>query len=172
MELIFGDLEDSVTQELLDDMIPTIYDGNFLYDSLSCIKYMKQFTKGSSASEVVNIFNTELVPHIGTSYASKAYFLGHMVKKLLYNKNKLISNTDRDSFAYKRVDLSGFLLAGLFRDSFIQFQRDIKIQIDSEYRYNKSTYINDIDNIINNANIKKIFSTTRFEKDIMRELLK
>ena len=99
---------------------------------------MKQFTKGSSASEVVNIFNTELVPHIGSSYSSKAYFLGHMVKKLLYNKNKLIRNTDRDSFAYKRVDLSGFLLAGLFRDSFIQFQRDIKIQIDSEYRYNKS----------------------------------
>ena len=36
---------------------------------------MSQFTKGSSASEVVNIFNTELVPHIGTSYASKGLFL-------------------------------------------------------------------------------------------------
>jgi len=168
LELIFGDLEDSITQELINDMIPTIYDGNFLYDSLSCIKYMKQFTKGSSASEVVNIFNTELVPHIGSSYSSKAYFLGNMVKKLLYNKNKLISNTDRDSFAYKRVDLSGFLLAGLFRDSFIQFQRDIKLQIDTEYRFNESTYINDIDNIVNNANIRKIFSTVRFEKDILR----
>ena len=33
-----------------------------------------------------------------------------MVKKLLYNKLELIPDTDRDSFAFKRVDLSGFLL--------------------------------------------------------------
>ena len=168
LELILGDLEDEVNKELIGELIPSIYEGSILYDSISCIKYMRQFTKGSSVSEVIHILNTELLPHIGTSYTNKGYFLGHMIKKLIYNKKGLILNTDRDSFAYKRVDLSGFLLAGLFRDSFIQYQRDIKIKIDSEYRFNKSTYINDVDNIINDANIKEIFNSTRFVSDILK----
>ena len=168
LELIFGNLEDDVNKELLNELIPSIYEGKFLYDSISCIKYMKLFTKGNSEMEVINILNKELVPHIGTSFTNKAHFLGHMVKKLIYNKKNLIKNTDRDSFAYKRVDLSGFLLAGLFRDNFIQYQRDIKQAIDSEFRFNKSTYINDIDNIINDANIKKIFNASKFERDFLK----
>ena len=38
----------------------------------------------------------------------KGYFLGHMVKKLLYNKNKLISNTDRDSFYIRELTYLDF----------------------------------------------------------------
>ena len=40
----------------------------------------------------------------------------------------------------QHCDLSGFLLANLFRESFKQFQRDTKIAIDSEYRFNSSQY--------------------------------
>ena len=163
LELILGDLEDEVNQEIMDELIPSIYDGNKLYDAISCIKYMSQFTRGSSVSEVINILNTELLPHIGNSYTNKGFFLGHMVKKLIYNKKNLIENTDRDSFVYKRVDLSGFLLAGLFRDTFLQWQRRVKIEIDTEYRFNNSAYINDIDNIINDSNIKQIFKSPKYD---------
>ena len=170
MELIFGDLDDEVNQEFFNDIIPTIHAGRILYDSISCIKYMSQYTKGNSVSEVINILNSELLPHIGSSYVNKAYYLGYMTKKLLLNKNKLILNTDRDSFSNKRVDLSGFLLAELFRASFVQFQRDVKtggggdssrpFGLDREYRFNRSTYVNNINNIINDANIKKIFNSS------------
>ena len=168
LELIFGDLEDKINKELLNELLPSIYQGSKLYDCISCIKYMSQYTKGNSVSEVINILNTELVPHIGISYTNKGFFLGHMVKNLIYNKKNLIKDTDRDSFIYKRVDLSGFLLAGLFRDNFMQWRRDIKIQIDSEYRFNKSTYINNVDNIINDSNIKKIFSSSKFDSEFLK----
>ena len=163
LELIFGDINNEVNKELIDEMIPTIYEGNKLYDSISCIKYMSQYTKGNSTSEVVNILNTELIPHIGSSYINKGYFLGHMVNKLIYNKKGLVDNTDRDSFVYKRVDLSGFLLAGLFRDTFLQWQRRVKIEIDSEYRFNNSAYINNIENIISVDNIKKLFKSPDYD---------
>ena len=163
LELILGDLNDEVNKEIIDELIPSIYDGNKLYDAISCIKYMSQFTRGNSISEVINTLNTELLPHIGNSYISKGFFLGHMVKKLIYNKKNLIENTDRDSFVYKRVDLSGFLLAGLFRDTFLQWRRRAKIEIDSEYRFNNSAYINDIDNIINDSNIKQIFKSPKYD---------
>ena len=90
-----------------------------------------------------------------------------MVKKLLYNKLELIPDTDRDSFAFKRVDLSGFLLAGLFRDNFIQFQRNAKIEIDKEYRFNTSKYKTDVNDIINESNIRNVFNINKMDKPMM-----
>ena len=56
----------------------------------------------------------------------------NVVNKLLHVKHGLELPTDRDSFMYKRVDLSGFLLASLFRENYRQLQRDVKIAIDTE----------------------------------------
>ena len=91
-----------------------------------------------------------------------------MVKKLLYKKHKLVRNTDRDSYAFKRVDLSGFLLAGLFRDNFLQFQRNAKIEIDQEFRFNSSKYKSDISTIINESNLRKVFSAMKIEKEYLK----
>ena len=41
---------------------------------------------------------------------------------------------------FKRVDLSGFLLVNLFRESYKQFQRDTKLCTDTEYRFNAYQY--------------------------------
>ena len=167
LELILGDLKSEVNQELLDEFTSTITKSSILYKQITAIKYLKDFTKGGSVSEVINILNNELIPHIGYDFINKAYFLGHMVKKLIYNKNKLVENTDRDSFAYKRVDLSGFLLAGLFRDNFIQFQRQAKIEIDKEYRFNSAKYKTEVDTIINDSNLRTIFPVEKMDKPML-----
>ena len=70
---------------------------------------------------------------------------------------KIEPPTDRDSFLYKRVDLSGFLLPNLFRESYKQFQRDSKIAVDTEYRFNINQYQGDNRNIINSDNLTKMF---------------
>ncbi len=66
--------------------------------------------------------------HIGDNFVDKAYYLGYLVNKILCVRHKIEPPTDRDSFLYKRVDLSGFLLPNLFRESYKQFQRDSKIK--------------------------------------------
>ena len=167
LELIFSNLDNPVALELQHEMLPTIKSGNIIYKQINAIKYMKNFTKGGTVSEVINIINNELIPHVGFDYLEKAYFLGHMVSKLIYNKKGLIPNTDRDSFAYKRVDLSGFLLAGLFRDNFIQFQRQAKIEIDKEYRFNSSKYKTDVNDIINESNLRNIFLLEKMDRPML-----
>ena len=167
LELVLGNLENDVNQELLNDFISTIKNGSIVYKQISAVNYLKDFVQGGTVSEVINIINNELIPHVGYDYTNKAYFLGHMVKSIIYNKKGLIPNTDRDSFAYKRVDLSGFLLAGLFRDNFIQFQRQAKIEIDKEYRFNTAKYKTEIDTIVNESNIRNIFLVDKMERPTM-----
>ena len=167
LELIFGNLDTEVNQELIDDLESTIENSSVLFKQIPAIKYLKEFTKSKTTAEVINILNNELIPHIGYEYENKAYFLGVMTQKLIYNSRGLIKNTDRDSFAYKRVDLSGFLLAGLFRDNFIQFQRQAKIEIDKEYRFNSSKYKTEVDTIINNSNLRNIFLVEKMDRPTM-----
>ena len=167
LEYIFNDLEDDVNKELIDEMIPSIKEGNIVYTQEGAMEYLKQFTKHNIASQVYNVITNELIPHVGSNYNNKSIFLGHMIKKLLLRKKELIKNTDRDSFAYKRVDLSGFLLAALFRDSFLQFQRKTKIELDKEYRFNSDKYKDNILEIINESNIRTIFDSGKMEKDYM-----
>ncbi len=167
LEYIFKDLDEDVNQELLNDIIPSINEGSIIYSQYGSGDYLKQFTQHKIISQVYDIITNELVPHVGNCYQDKAIFIGYMVFKLLLRKKNLIPNTDRDSFANKRVDLSGFLLASLFRDSFIQFQRKTKIEIDKEYRFNSDKYKDEIYDIINETNLRNVFDSNKMEKDYM-----
>ena len=107
--------------------------------------------------------------HIGDNFKNKAFYLGYLVNKILCVKHNIEPPTDRDSFLYKRVDLSGFLLANLFRESFKQFQRDSKIAVDTEYRFNSSQYEDtNYSNIINSDNLLKMFNPMVIEKAFMK----
>lgn len=60
----------------------------------------------------------EFLPHIGTQEfceTRKAYFLGYMINKTLKVVLKRKSVDDRDHYGKKRLDLSGSLLASLFK---------------------------------------------------------
>ena len=140
-------------------LIPSLENVANIYDKITAMKYLLNLTYGKTTSHLIDIISTDLFPHVGESYISKAYYLGYVVYKLLEVKIGIKKPTDRDSFIFKRVDLSGFLLASLFRENFKQFQRDVKIAVDSEYRFNSSEYQNDnYQNIINPSNFRTIFN--------------
>jgi DNA-directed RNA polymerase II subunit RPB2 len=65
----------------------------------------------------------ELFPHMGIlcSNKEKAYFLGHMINKLLATKLKMRNQDDRDDYINKRVQSSGVLCYELFRQLFKKF---------------------------------------------------
>ena len=159
LEYILYNLDDEKSQLFMEILRPSIENVGPIYNQDLAHKYLANLTLGNSASHLKDIINTDIFPHVGTSYIYKAYYLGYVVHKLLNVLFKIDEETDRDSFEYKRVDLSGFLLANLFRESFKQFQRDTKIAIDSEYRFNSSQYEDEnYQNIVNSDNIKKIFN--------------
>ena len=159
LEYIVYDLEDEKSKLFMEVLRESIEDVGPVYTQDIALKYLANITIGGSMAHLKDVIVNDVFPHVGDKYKDKAYYLGYVVHKLLNVLYKIDEPTDRDSFEYKRVDLSGFLLANLFRENFKQFQRDTKIAIDSEYRFNRSQYEDEnYQNIINDDNIKKIFN--------------
>ena len=80
------------------------------------------------------VVETELFPHMGimTSTKEKAYFLGHMVNKLLSTNLGLRFEDDRDNYINKRVEMSGVLCCDLFRTLFKRYTKNISIQLEKK----------------------------------------
>lgn len=74
------------------------------------------------------VLETNFLPHISTSpdgSLKKAYFVGYMVNRLLTASLGRATEDDRDHYGKKRIDMSGTLMAGLFRQLFRQFIEDM-----------------------------------------------
>ena len=69
-------------------------------------------------------------------------YLGYIVKNLLDVHIGVSSPTDRDSYKFKRIQVSGNLLKELFREYYKKQQDNIYLKIDKEYFYkhNQSSY--------------------------------
>ena len=65
-----------------------------------------------------------------------------MVKRLLAVFIKNEKPTNRDSYRYKRIEVSGILIYQLFREYFLMQQKNIYLKMDKEYYYknNKTAY--------------------------------
>ena len=63
---------------------------------------------------LLNLLETNFLPHIEDGLKAKAYYLGYMINKMLQciKKKKF---DDRDNFVNKRVDLVGNLMEDLFK---------------------------------------------------------
>lgn len=74
-----------------------------------------------------DILQKEFLPHIGqdpSSIPRKAFFLGYMVNRLLKCALGRTEPDDRDHLGKKRLDLSGPLMATLFRTQFQKTTKD------------------------------------------------
>ena len=103
------------------------------------------------------------------NYTQKAYYLGHMTFSLLKVFLKMDPPTDRDSFSFKRLELSGNLLYELFNEYYNLYQKQIFLNIDKDINYNYKTQI-ELENI-SLESLKDIFvsSMTKYTKDRVLE---
>jgi DNA-directed RNA polymerase II subunit RPB2 len=145
--------------------IPSVHDSGNIYNQETALKYMATLTKQKTVPHILEILTDYLLPHIGEmNFINKAYYLGYMVFELLkvFSGEKLA--TDRDSFKYKRVELTGRLIYDLFREYYTLQQKHIYLKIDKEYHYKQSVYqdVNFISLIENNY--QEIFRERILEK--------
>ena len=137
--------------------IPSIHDASRIFTQVTAIKYIATFTKGKTIPHVLEILMNYFLPHIGeNNFTDKAFYIGHMVKELLKVFTKENKPTDRDSFKYKRVDITGYLLYDLFKEYYTLQQRNIFQTIDKEYYYKQGLYQKNFTALIDN-NHKDIF---------------
>jgi DNA-directed RNA polymerase II subunit RPB2 len=111
------------------------------------IKYLKK------------ILAEEFLPHCGSDFKKKAFYLGYAVNRLMIdelNGNDMTFD-DRDDYMNKRVDSSGILMGSLFGQCFKALGKDMKKSIVKELKNNKNWKSeNDITEIININNISKL----------------
>jgi DNA-directed RNA polymerase II subunit RPB2 len=124
-----------------DLFYPSVYDARFIDTQFDAIQFIATFVKNKSVSVVLNILTNYFLPHVGeTNFLQKAYYIGYMTKKLLaaYLKEEML--TDRDSFIFKRFNLSGNMLYDLFSEYYILQKKSILQSIDRTYNTDPDRY--------------------------------
>jgi DNA-directed RNA polymerase II subunit RPB2 len=130
---------------------PSIYEAAGIYTQQAALDYIKTFTKNKTIPFTLNILMDLLFPHMGElNFKEKALFLGNIVKRLLRVFTKEDKPTDRDSFKYKRVEVTGTLLYDLFKEYYNLQQKNIFSKMDNEYYFKKNIYNKDFVSLIEN----------------------
>jgi DNA-directed RNA polymerase II subunit RPB2 len=123
-------------EHLLEYFRAAIHDAGLIFTQAAALKYIATFVKGKSISHTMQILMVYLLPHIGElNFKQKALYIGYVVKRLLLVVNGSEKPTNRDSYKYKRLEVSGMLLYQLFREYYDLQQRNIHLMIDKEYFY-------------------------------------
>ena len=126
---------------MVDLFIPSVHDANKIFTQEAALTFISVFVKKGAKSKmssmaVMEILSDYLLPHIGElNFLDKAYYLGFMVFELLQLSTKKNEPTDRDSFKFKRIELSGTLIKELFIEYYKIHLKDIFLYIDRLYYY-------------------------------------
>ena len=101
------------------------------------IDYICQFSLNTIMKErkkkyILQLLNNELLPHLGISSTKfhKTFFLGYMLNRLLLTFVGERAMDDRDHINNKRIEMSGYLVAELFRTLFKRFVRTVEPQLE------------------------------------------
>ena len=187
-EIIGKEIAISLKQTLIQYKNICIKENIKTHDDLVqyCIKQAKikqQFKeyKMTQKDKLDNLFKSledDFLPHCGDNLFHKGYYIGLMARKLILVMLKILPYDDRDSFENKRVETTGHLLAGLFRQCMTRLIKEIQKNINKELN-NKNILKNlgtntakaiDIFDIINSDNIYKIIKVTSIESGIKYSL--
>lgn len=132
IEFCLLDLDENA--DMVDHFLPSVHDANKIFSQEGAIKFIATLTKSKTIPQVHDILMNYLLPQVGeTNYIQKAYYIGNMVYKLLRVYLKIDPPTDRDSFKYKRIELSGTLIYDLFKEYYAEQQKHIRLSMDREY---------------------------------------
>lgn len=134
------------------------------------LTYLSNLVKYKAVDEVKHILINDLFPNVGYSFKNKALFLGYVLEKLIRVCLGANKESDRDSYIYKRVDISGFLMGNLFRDYYNQFRNELRNRMDNEYFYGTEKNEAILKKLIKPSNLSMIFNPTIIENGLKSSL--
>ena len=135
--------------DMLDYFIPSIHDSGGIMTQKSAIDFIAILTKGKTTETVLEILADYFLPHVGeTNFIEKAYYLGHIVFKLLKVFAGIDNETNRDNFKFKRIETPGVLISDLFREYYDMQQKAIKLRLEKVLYFNQDIYENNLSGLI------------------------
>ena len=134
-------LDLDTNSNMIDLFIPSVHDANQIFTQMNALEYMRHLTKRNTITSVIDILMNYFLPHIGEdNFLNKAYYIGFMVNKILRVYMGREKATDRDNFKFKRVETSGTLIYGLFREYYMMQAKSIFLRMDKEFYYQSGKY--------------------------------
>jgi len=138
IEYCLLDIENN--KDFLEMFRPCVHDAGMIFTQQAALGYIAQLTKGKSNSHTMEILMNYFLPHIGElNFKQKALYLGYIVNRLIRVATGVEKPTNRDSYLYKRIEVSGMLIRELFVEYYKMQQLNIFKKIDYEWFYNKTT---------------------------------
>ena len=126
-------------ENLIDLFMPSIHDAGNIFTQQAAISFISSLMKIKSKYAVLQVLMNYFLPHIGElNFKTKALYLGYIVKRLLNVYIGQDKPTDRDSYEYKRISVSGKLIQDLFGEYYKLQLDNIYLKIDTEYNLSKS----------------------------------
>ncbi len=163
-ETIFGINNSSIEDNFFQNFIrPSIYnnyyekDGekHFIYTQEDALNYLKFRTKYKTIEHVRYLFGADIFPNINI-FANKGKYLGHLVKNFIDVVLNIKKESDRDNYINKRINISGFLLAGLFQEAYMRLRKTIRDKMDNFYYFGSWNDKTNFSNFINKDNIYQL----------------
>ena len=185
IEYIVGDIENN--KEMVDYLRYSLIQSKklnekdeFIYTQNDALNYVSNFVKYKNISKLKDILINDIFPNVGKdSYnegdnkvdlTKKALFLGHVINKFLKVCLGITPESDRDSYIYKRVDISGFLISNLFRDYYNQFRQEVMSKVDSTFQYSEHKFTNKVNGLITDLNFNSIFKPSIIDGGFKKSL--
>ncbi len=118
------------------------YSPDGVYDQEDAMAYLeRKFATGQAEEyrkrKIESILDRSLLPHLGDKQEDrikKAHFLGRMAKEILELAMDEREPDDKDHYANKRLKLAGDLISDLFRVAVVNLLKDLKYQLERNYR--------------------------------------
>ena len=159
IEAICGPIE-NVHISFLNFLRPSLVDGasTNIFTTEAAHENLRMRTYYNSIDQVKSILTIDVFPNIEGSIKEKAVYFGYLISIIMKTALNIMPLSDRDSYIFKRVDISGILLAHLFKDTYGKFRKEVRDKFDYEYNYGPvKNEGGKIENLVDNYNLHKVF---------------
>lgn len=163
------DTFNSLDTKIIDFFRHSLVDGNTLFTKEDAWDYLAPHTEYKSPENVQYILYDNLFPNIAPDMKQRALFLGFICNKLVKTCIGVLDEINRDNYMYKRVGLSGSLMADVFKDFYNEFRNHVRNSIDREYELTIKGK-QPLEKLVTFENVKRIFDHTIISNGLRKSL--
>lgn len=160
VEAIYGPIDNSFTCTAFCNFLrPSLtYQGkNPIYTMAEAHQNLKMRTFFKSIQQVKSILTLDLFPNIEEGgIKEKGMYLGYLINTFIRTVMGMLPESDRDSYAFKRVDISGFLLAQLFQETYSKLRKSIRVKLDRFYNFGPIQTTGKLEDLVTKENLVAI----------------
>ena len=169
VRMILPDVNAPLNTAMETTLIASVHDAWPITTQFLAIEFIKTLTKGFILAHVLNILSEHLFSHVPNRPMAKAQYLAEIIRKMIRVEMSLEPPTNRDDIRNQRLLPTGALLRGLFSESWKDWKKKVRANVDSKYNYNKALYEGaKFRNIFGEGNIHGVLSSTELNASILR----